>query len=146
MSRLVDDLLAVVTWAVGRGTVGPLPRLVLVGHSLGGAIAIRLAADPRLSGLVTVSGLVVVEMVEGSALASLDYMRQALTTMPRRFDSVEQAVQWSVGHGVIKNLDSARISVPAQLREVWRPLPFSSLFIGPLLRLVSRCRSVRAAR
>lgn len=145
MSRLVDDLLAVVTWAVGRGTAGPLPRLVLVGHSLGGAIAIRAAADPRLSGLVMVSGLVVVEMVEGSALASLDYMRQALTTMPRRFDSVEQAVQWSVGHGVIKNLDSARISVPAQLREVCCPAIAPCLCM-PLLRYVSRCRSVRVAR
>lgn len=54
-------------------------KLLLVGHSLGGSIAVRVAgaADElkrRCRGGVEVAGLVAVDVVEGTALASLDDM------------------------------------------------------------------------
>lgn len=119
MARLVNDMLALISWASSRDSAAGIHRrLVLVGHSLGGAIAIRVAADPRLSGMASLAGLVVVEMVEGSALASLELMHKAILAIPRQFETVDAAIQWSVGHGVIKNAESARISVPAQLKPV----------------------------
>ena len=41
------------------------PPTVLLGHSMGGAIAVRAAASQRISSL---AGLVVVDVVEGTAL------------------------------------------------------------------------------
>ena len=57
----------------------PIIRLLLVGHSLGGSIAVRVAGAAeelkrRCHGTAEVAGLVAVDVVEGTALASLDDM------------------------------------------------------------------------
>lgn len=54
-------------------------KLLLVGHSLGGSIAVRVAGAAeelkrRCGGAAEVAGLVAVDVVEGTALASLDDM------------------------------------------------------------------------
>ena len=60
--RLVGDVLgclaACLASSAGDGTDGPCPRysLTLVGHSLGGALAVRLAAEPGLAALGEVKG------------------------------------------------------------------------------------------
>lgn len=56
-------------------------RLLLVGHSLGGSIAVRVAGAAeelkrRCNGAAEVAGLVAVDVVEGTALAALDDMPQ----------------------------------------------------------------------
>lgn len=103
-----------------------VPRLVLVGHSMGGAIAVRLAASKRLE---TVVGLVVIDVVEGTAMSALPYMASWLRARPASFSSVERAVRYVTKAGHVRNSDSARLSVPAQLlclceegkhRWVWR--------------------------
>jgi protein phosphatase methylesterase 1 len=103
-------------------------------------VAIRLCKDPRLSGMAECAGLVVVDMVEGSALASIDHMRETLGRMPRGFGSVEQAIQWTLSAGIVKNLESCKISVPAQLvpvraTETRRPLELSRPPLALLLQV-----------
>jgi len=85
--------------------------LVLVGHSMGGALA-ALVAESGLPGLL---GLVVEDVVEGTALEALASMHSVLQNRPRQFQSVEQAVEWCVRSGQVRNLDSARVSMPGQV-------------------------------
>lgn len=91
-------------------------RLVLVGHSLGGAIATHLAAQGGEFAFVharhRVAALVVLDVVEGTAIESLEHMRTLLDNRPSTFPSLEDAVKWSVDSGVPRNSQSARISVP----------------------------------
>lgn len=54
-------------------------RLLLVGHSLGGSIAVRMAGAAeefkrRCGGAAEIAGVVTVDVVEGTALAALDDM------------------------------------------------------------------------
>merc|ERR1719348_1415449 len=93
-----------------------LPRdkdggLVLVGHSMGGALAV-LAGEKEIPGLV---GLVVIDVVEGTALEALASMHTVLSNRPSKFNSVEQAVEWAVRSGQVRNVESARVSMPGQI-------------------------------
>lgn len=89
------------------------PSIVLVGHSMGGAIAVHCAAKRKLP---TLAGLVVLDVVEGTALASLVHMQKVLSNRPLHFSSVEKAIEWTVRGGSLRNADSARISVPSTLK------------------------------
>jgi protein phosphatase methylesterase 1 len=67
--------------------------------------------------LPTLAGLVVVDVVEGTAMAPLVRMQYILTHQQVHFPSVEKVIEWSVrGGGALRNVDSARISVPSTLR------------------------------
>jgi protein phosphatase methylesterase 1 len=99
------------------------PRLILVGHSMGGAIAARAAALPFDEGIPGLAGLVVVDVVEGTAVAALPRMAAMVAShgsRPARFPSLRHAVQWAVraGGGSTRNLESARVSFPSQLVPV----------------------------
>ena len=71
--------------------------IVLVGHSMGGAVA-TLAGEGGFPGL---AGLVVVDVVEGTALEALASMHTVLQGRPRMFASIEQAVEWCVRSGQV---------------------------------------------
>lgn len=120
IERLCEDVLAVIKTLYGHDP----PAIVLVGHSMGGSIAVHLAAKKVLS---SCAGLVVVDVVEGTAMASLVHMQKILSNRPRHFPSVEKAIEWSVKAGSLRNIESARVSVPSTLRfsderecYVWR--------------------------
>jgi len=85
--------------------------IVLMGHSMGGALA-TLAGEGGFPGL---AGLVVVDVVEGTALEALASMHTVLQGRPRMFNSVEQAVEWCVRSGQVRNHESARVSMPGQV-------------------------------
>ena len=70
---------------------GAAPPAVLVGHSLGGAVAVHAAHAWRAGPLV---GLIVVDVVEGSALEALSAMQTFLRGRPDRFQSVRHAIEW----------------------------------------------------
>lgn len=122
----VTDAEAVVRAFFARRAGGgrSVPKIVLCGHSMGGAIAVRLAVSGRLPEMV---GLVVIDVVEGTAMSALPYMASWLQNRPRSFPSVEKAVQYVVKAGHVRNVDSARLSLPQQVvynekakRWVWR--------------------------
>ncbi|KAF8820406.1 putative chain a, pp2a-specific methylesterase apo form (pme) [Cardiosporidium cionae] len=98
------------------------PSVFLVGHSMGGAIAVRMAASSQVAEL---KGLVVIDAVEGTTLAALPSMYALLSKRPVAFRSIEDAIQWSMESGTLHNRTAARLSIPSQLIQqadkwVWR--------------------------
>eukprot|EP01133_Synstelium_polycarpum_P003419 gene3419-3884_t len=89
----------------------PTPlKIVLVGHSMGGAVVVKASS----SGLIlNQAALVVVDVVEGTAMSALPSMRLILSKKPSSFASISEAIKWS---GTLRNIESARISIPSQLR------------------------------
>lgn len=120
--RQVEDAAAVVrSFFEKRGS--SLPNIVLVGHSMGGAVAVRLGASGTLGDAV--KGLVVIDVVEGTAMAALPHMRAWLAKRKQRFGSVDEGVRYVVRAGHVRNVSSARLSVPRELQLrgkswVWR--------------------------
>ena len=105
---MVEDIVSVLNQVFGEA----MPPIVLVGHSMGGAIAVHVAAaSERLS----LAGLIVIDVVEGSAMEALTSMQSFLRSRPQQFSSLETAIEWSMRSGQIRNAESARISMPGQL-------------------------------
>merc|ERR1719347_2121043 len=85
--------------------------VVLIGHSMGGALAAAVAHE-EIPGL---QGIIVEDVVEGTAIEALAGMHTVLQNRPKQFQSLEQAVEWCVRSGQVRNLESARVSMPGQL-------------------------------
>lgn len=64
-------------------------QIILVGHSMGGAIAVRAA--PLIPNLY---GLGVIDVVEGTAMDALASMQSFLRSRPSSFSTISQAVEW----------------------------------------------------
>ncbi len=82
-----DDVVAVVKHIFGTDP----PPIVLVGHSMGGAIAVHAAATEQLP---MIAGLIVIDVVEGTAMEALASMQSFLRSRPKHFQSLEQAIEW----------------------------------------------------
>ena len=108
INTLTQDVISVIT------TLYPsVPPVILAGHSLGGAVAVHVAA----ARVLPIAGLVVVDVVEGTALKSLATIPHYLSTRPPGFASVEQGIEWAVRSQTIRHLGSARASFAAQLAQ-----------------------------
>lgn len=59
--------------------------------SMGGAIAVHTAIRDMVPSL---SGLVVIDVVEGTALEALSSMQSFLRGRPKIFKSLEHAIEW----------------------------------------------------
>lgn len=89
--------------------------LILIGHSMGGAIAVHVASRQKLASL---AALVVIDVVEGTALEALSSMQSFLRSRPQKFTSLEHGIEYCVRSGQIRNLESARVSMVGQLKRV----------------------------
>jgi protein phosphatase methylesterase 1 len=103
-----------------------LPPLVLIGHSLGGAIVTSLAISHSKSLGTALIGYVVLDVVEGSALEALSHMKTYLSSRPTSFASAQEAIDWHIRTRTIRTRESADVSVPSLLtqtppgRLIWR--------------------------
>lgn len=101
-----------------------LPTVVLVGHSLGGAVITHTANTGILGNKLL--GYAVLDVVEGSAMEALKHMQTYLASRPKIFPSLPAAVEWHIRSRTLRNPQSARASVPSLLLEgsdgrwVWR--------------------------
>lgn len=84
---LAQDIISVISTLYGSDP----PQIVLVGHSMGGAVAVHTAAAEKLP---TLAGLVVIDVVEGTAMEALASMQSFLRSRPNHFGSLEQAIEW----------------------------------------------------
>uniref|UniRef100_A0A8C4DQJ1 Protein phosphatase methylesterase 1 n=1 Tax=Dicentrarchus labrax TaxID=13489 RepID=A0A8C4DQJ1_DICLA len=90
------------------------PPLILIGHGVGGAIAVHTASNMLLP---TTVGLVAIDVVEGSAMEALHIIQNFLKGRPKSFKSMDHAIEWSVKSGQIRNLESARVSMVGQIKS-----------------------------
>ena len=90
--------------------------IFLAGHSLGGAVATKVLARGLLPDVL---GLIVIDVVEEAALKALVELPQLLQELCSQepFTSLEEAIRWSLQRKTCRNVESASISVPAQLSE-----------------------------
>lgn len=120
MKALIEDAIKVVEH-VGKKVPGK--SVVVVGHSMGGAVAAKavkaIGENPGSHGVAkaVVKGLSVIDVAEGSAMDALKSMDSIIASKPKAFHSEEEAIMWNVKSGVIKLVESARVSTPATLAK-----------------------------
>eukprot|EP00826_Nyctotherus_ovalis_P047940 TRINITY_DN5596_c0_g1_i3.p1 TRINITY_DN5596_c0_g1~~TRINITY_DN5596_c0_g1_i3.p1 ORF type:complete len:153 (+),score=43.28 TRINITY_DN5596_c0_g1_i3:557-1015(+) len=90
---------------------------------MGGAVAAKAvkamcenAGSPSVVKGV-VRGLSIIDVAEGSAMDALKSMDSIIASKPKAFHSEEEAIMWNVKSGIIKFLESARVSTPATLTK-----------------------------
>lgn len=116
LKSLRVDLVSVIEQTRLRMGWKELPPIVLVGHSLGGAVVTDLAKSNALGN--SLLGYTVLDVVEGSAMDALQSMTTYLSTRPTGFASVEAGIDWHIRSRTVRNSGSARTSVPALLTEI----------------------------
>ena len=109
---LTNDIIEILTTLYTPGQ-----KVLLVGHSLGGALAIRVAAQHEQMH-IEIIGCVVVDVVEGTALESLRHMKGILARKPDTFYSVSEAINWGINGAGVRNEESARASIPGQIKQI----------------------------
>ncbi|VDK79379.1 unnamed protein product [Litomosoides sigmodontis] len=109
--RQIEDIVAIHENICGDEAI---PTFI-IGHSMGGALAVHVAASGRLKGLI---GIAVIDVVEGTAMEALTTMKHFLKSRPQKFGSVGAAVEWCCKSGTAKNSRAARVSMPAQIKKI----------------------------
>ncbi|KAI0423677.1 protein phosphatase methylesterase 1 [Xylaria sp. FL1042] len=113
LETLADDLFNALRLTRKEMEWAELPPIVLVGHSMGGAVVTELACSGRLGAALL--GYAVLDVVEGSAIDALQHMHTYLSTRPTGFQSLETGIEWHTRSRTIRNSVSARTSVPSLL-------------------------------
>jgi protein phosphatase methylesterase 1 len=91
------------------------PKTVLLGHSLGGAVAI-CSSSLLEEGIPSLAATIVIDVVEGTAMQSLPYMQQVIGKRPQTFSSIENFVKYAYTSGLTKNFEAARVSAASQVK------------------------------
>ncbi|QIW95897.1 hypothetical protein AMS68_001415 [Peltaster fructicola] len=126
ISALSADLLRMIQLTSTKLAWPSLPPLVLIGHSLGGAVVVDLCNNHFRPIFQSLIGYSVIDVVEGSALEALSHMKTYLSTRPSLFNTVDEAVDWHIRTRTIRDRESAGVSVPSLLTQltsgklVWR--------------------------
>ncbi|KAL4907491.1 hypothetical protein BDW74DRAFT_125024 [Aspergillus multicolor] len=113
LDTLNQDLLFVIRETQVKMGWETLPDIVLVGHSLGGAVITDVAKKGELGAKLL--AYAVLDVVEGSAMDALQSMETYLSTRPSRFPSLPSGIEWHTRSRTIRNRTSARVSVPSLL-------------------------------
>jgi len=80
----------------------------------GAAVATRVAIRTDLG--IELQGLVNIDVVEGTAMEALPHMSAFLHQRPASFRTQNEAIKYMVTSGQLRKLESAKLSVPPQLR------------------------------
>jgi protein phosphatase methylesterase 1 len=115
---LVGDAIAAIRYI--NTTLFSEASVIIVGHSMGGSIATKATAKIGVDHSTEqwakqISGLFVIDVVEGSAMEALPFMENIVMSRPPEFKSLSSVIQWAVKTGQVKDLESARVSMPPQV-------------------------------
>lgn len=91
------------------------PPVILMGHSMGGAIAVHAVHNNFIPSAIA---LIVIDVVEGTAMDALASMQTFLKGRPSSFKNIQEAIRWCVSSGQVKNVESAQVSVPGQIKNI----------------------------
>jgi protein phosphatase methylesterase 1 len=114
LATLSRDLVFIVQSTLPRLPQSSPPPIILIGHSLGGAVITHVAYSQLLGS--SLLGHVVLDVVEGSAIDALQSMEIYLSTRPKAFSSLSSGIEWHTRSRTIRNTTSARVSVPSLLK------------------------------
>lgn len=117
IDTLVKDVYAIIHETHKLCGFRETPPVVLVGHSMGGAITIKCATK-CVEYLPSLIGIVVIDVVEGTAKEALPLMMSVIQTRPNSFPTLENAIEWSFKSGMAKNCNAARVSMPGNLVNI----------------------------
>ncbi|QDS72991.1 hypothetical protein FKW77_008917 [Venturia effusa] len=115
IDNLSQDLLDMINLTAEKCHWNELPKMLLIGHSLGGAVVTHVAKSFALGPKVI--GFSVFDVVEGSAMDALKSMNSYLATRPSSFASLDQAIHWHIRSRTLRNVESAKASVPSLLLQ-----------------------------
>ncbi|GMM31067.1 carboxylesterase-mitochondrial 37S ribosomal protein YmS2 [Martiniozyma asiatica (nom. inval.)] len=103
-------------------------ELILLGHSLGGSVCTNLLFDEDTNPITSFSGkrismdernkikgLIIIDIVEQTAIKSLSSMNTYLSTLPKFFPSIQDGINWHTKN-LINNSKSANLSIPNILK------------------------------
>jgi protein phosphatase methylesterase 1 len=62
-----------------------------------------------------IQGLFVIDVVEGSAMDALPFMENIVLSRPQEFKTKASVVQYGIKSGTVKDIESARLSMPDQV-------------------------------
>ena len=95
---LINDTLEVLNYVHAKY---PVRSIVLLGHSMGGAIATKVVShlekqmkDSDLQ--KTVMGVCIIDVVEGTAMDALPFMEQIVKNRPVHFPDLQSVVKYGV--------------------------------------------------
>ncbi|KAH3677558.1 hypothetical protein WICPIJ_008965 [Wickerhamomyces pijperi] len=92
----------------------PTNPVYLLGHSLGGSVVTK--ASFSLKDLVQIKGVIMIDIVEETAVRSLSGMYQYINTLPSQFATVQDCIDWHIKSGLVRDRSSAEISIPSLIR------------------------------
>ena len=118
MSTLVSDTEKVL---LKINELFPKDNIIVLGHSLGGAVAVKTCCHIFKTKFNEdlydkIQGVIVVDVIEGSAMESLPFMKGIVEKRQKEFDSINEAIYY-MSTSQIKNLESCRVSIPPLLKE-----------------------------
>lgn len=99
---------------------------------MGGSIAVKTARrlETDLKGTPAgkaLSGLIVIDVVEGTAMEALPFMEQIVSNRPKSFKDLQSVIKYGYQSGQVRDKKSARVSMPSQVIQdestgnyVWR--------------------------
>ena len=118
---LISDTIRVLNYV---STTYPEENIIVMGHSMGGSIATKTCAhilsqkDKYKDLYEKIQGLICIDVVEGTAMEALPFMENIVYERPPSFSTLEKGIEYMFKSGTIKNIESARISVPPLLKKV----------------------------
>jgi protein phosphatase methylesterase 1 len=115
LDNFTKDLTSIMSQMPGFKNVESPPKICIFGHSMGGAIVSHVANSPEF---YQVACIALFDVIEGSALAALPSMEGVIKARPKYFADEQAAVKWALQTNYIKNVDSARVSMPSQVKKV----------------------------
>lgn len=114
IDTLVSDVIKVIHATHRLCGFPETPKVVLIGHSMGGAVAIKCATRSPEE-LPSLAGIVIIDVVEGTAKEALPLMMSVIRARPAKFKTLDAAIEWAIRSGMAKNPNAARVSMPGNL-------------------------------
>ena len=119
---LIQDTLKMLDYTLNRFKN---KSILLVGHSMGGSIAIktmeRIEAMDDCPIKKAVKCIFIIDVVEGTAMEALPFMEQIVKNRPPEFPDLRSVVRFGIQSGQVKDIKSARVSMPAQVIKQFDP-------------------------
>ena len=100
----------------------PKENIIVLGHSLGGAVAVKTCChifktEFNKDLYDKIQGIIVIDVIEGSAMESLPFMRSVVEKRQSEFNSINEAITY-MSTTQIRNLQSCRVSIPPLLKQI----------------------------